>query len=84
MCLDDLVQALSRMKKAMKPGGVLIAKENISSSTLIKDEEDSSVTRTDQHFKRIFVQTGLKLLHEEHQRNWPNSLYKVKTYALIC
>lgn len=63
----------------------IIVKENLS--TMINhqdlyDEEDSSVTRSDDKFRRLFKQAGLKIVATEQQRGMPKELFPVRIYAL--
>ena len=65
----------------------MVVKENLSTRDFgedIFDELDSSVTRSDGNFKRIFEEAGLKVVKAEVQGGFPRSLglYPVKMYAL--
>ncbi|KAK0839228.1 hypothetical protein LTS02_017553, partial [Friedmanniomyces endolithicus] len=69
-CLGQLTDAqlvayLRRLPKVLSEGGWIVVKENMSKDVLgedVFDEEDSSVTRTDAKFRRLFVEeAGLKL-----------------------
>jgi protein N-terminal methyltransferase len=79
---EDLIKFLKLSKEALKQGGAICIKENISRQGFIVDNEDSSVTRSDQHFKYLFKQAGLKLIQETFQKVHPEFLFKVKMYAL--
>jgi protein N-terminal methyltransferase len=79
---DDLVSFFVRCAKALKAGGWIGVKENISKTELLIDEVDSSCTRTDVQLKVIFARAGLKVIKEETQRNFPTCLYPVKMYLL--
>ncbi len=46
--------------------------------------QDSSVTRSDVHFKHVFARAGLRLLLERQQQNFPKELFKVKMCAPPC
>ncbi|KAF2654574.1 hypothetical protein K491DRAFT_600645 [Lophiostoma macrostomum CBS 122681] len=66
-------------------GGWIVVKENLSSDVKkrdLYDEEDSSVTRQDEKFKKVFKEAGLKIVASELQRGFPKELYAVRTYAL--
>jgi protein N-terminal methyltransferase len=63
----------------------IIVKENLSTDIRHKDiydEEDSSVTRSDDKFRRLFQQAGLKIVATEQQRGMPKELFPVRIYAL--
>lgn len=62
-----------------------MVKENISSGEDdIYDDQDSSITRTESKFKKIFKDAGLVIVKEEVQRGFPLhlGLFKVKAFAL--
>ncbi|KAL9580455.1 MAG: hypothetical protein Q9212_004488 [Teloschistes hypoglaucus] len=82
---QELEKYFSRCLPALKPGGWVVVKENVSTDPDgedIFDEEDSSVTRTDAKFRRLFEMAGLKILKTEVQTGFPKGLYPVKFYAL--
>lgn len=63
----------------------IIVKENMSTALHHKDiydEEDSSVTRSDENFRRLFGEAGLKIAATEQQRGMPKELFPVRIYAL--
>jgi protein N-terminal methyltransferase len=66
----------------LKPHGVICVKENISSDGFLVDRQDSSLTRSDMHFKQVFHRAGCLLLLERQQQVFPKELFKVKMYAL--
>jgi protein N-terminal methyltransferase len=47
-----------------------------------EDEQDSSVTRSDGKFRRLFKKAGLKIVATEQQRGMPKELFPVRIYAL--
>ncbi|KAK5101523.1 hypothetical protein LTR70_000749 [Exophiala xenobiotica] len=65
--------------------GWIMVKENLSTDAWgedIFDDVDSSVTRSDQKFKHLFEEAGLKIVKMEAQSGFPKDLYPVKMYAL--
>ncbi|CAL4094692.1 unnamed protein product [Meganyctiphanes norvegica] len=71
-----------RMGAALKPNGVIVVKENVSSSGEVElDEEDSSVTRPEKLLLQIMDQAGLRVLKNTKQNKMPNGLYEVR---MIC
>jgi protein N-terminal methyltransferase len=42
---EDFVAFLNRCTRALRPGGLIVVKENISRKGFVFDTEDSSVTR---------------------------------------
>lgn len=69
--------------EGLKPNGILVVKENVTSSGQVeKDEEDSSVTRPDNLLRQLFLRAGLVLLRDLKQLKFPKDLYQVNMYAL--
>lgn len=63
----------------------IMVKENLSTDFKgkdIYDEEDSSVTRSDEKFRTLFAQAGLKIVSTELQKGFPRELFPVRIYAL--
>jgi protein N-terminal methyltransferase len=97
-CLGHLTDAqlvvyLQRCKEGLRQlgeggeasGSWIVVKENLSTDIHHKDiydEEDSSVTRSDDTFRRLFETAGLKLVATEQQRGMPKELFPVRMYAL--
>ncbi|ORC90987.1 SAM-dependent methyltransferase [Trypanosoma theileri] len=80
---EDFVKFLAHCKTALTPNGYIFFKENCSSDDgFIVDKEDSSLTRSDAHYKRIFAAAGVEVVKEAMQKEWPEDLFKVKMYAL--
>ncbi|EMR64134.1 putative duf858 domain-containing protein [Eutypa lata UCREL1] len=84
---NQLVQYLERCKTSLSPDGVIVVKENLSTSGHdLFDGEDSSVTREDTKFQSIFQQAGLRLVKAETQKGIPKTsemaLFPIKMYAL--
>ncbi|KAK6077364.1 hypothetical protein SCUP234_06776 [Seiridium cupressi] len=84
----QLVCLLEQCKQALNPdGGVIVVKENLSTSGVdLFDETDSSVTRQDTKFRDLFRRAGLQIVRTDIQRGFPNSfprrLFPVRMYAL--
>ncbi|OTB08584.1 hypothetical protein M426DRAFT_316597 [Hypoxylon sp. CI-4A] len=63
--------------------GVIVVKENLSvAGRDLFDDEDSSVTRQDETFRRVFDEAGLRIIKTEIQHGFPDELYPVRMYAL--
>ncbi|KAK9363798.1 alpha-N-methyltransferase NTM1 [Lipomyces starkeyi] len=78
-----LVEFLRRCKSGLQKDGLIFVKENNTSTLMDEfDNTDSSVTRADQSFRRIFDEAGLELLEAEVQQGLPQGLYPVRSYAL--
>lgn len=82
---EELKQFLTRCKTALKGGGWIVVKENMSTNLEGKDifdEEDSSVTRTHEKFQTLFQDAGLLLVKTELQTGFPKQLLPVRFYGL--
>ncbi|KAL8917950.1 MAG: hypothetical protein Q9172_005619 [Xanthocarpia lactea] len=82
---SELKQLLTRCKAALKEGGWIVVKENISTDIKGKgifDKEDSSVTRADEKFQALFLEAGLVMVKTELQTGFPKKLLPVRFYAL--
>ncbi|KAI9227338.1 MAG: alpha-N-methyltransferase NTM1 [Piptocephalis tieghemiana] len=80
---EDLVNFLKRCKSSLRQEGYICVKENtLRTGTYKVDEEDSSVTRSDEVFKNIFSRAGLTLRKEEVQRGFPQELFPVRMYVM--
>mmetsp|Transcript_18713 Transcript_18713/g.56620 ORF Transcript_18713/g.56620 Transcript_18713/m.56620 type:complete len:249 (+) Transcript_18713:303-1049(+) len=80
----DALAWLDRCAKALKPGGIIVIKENLANGNerFTLDEEDASVARSDEYLRQLFQSADMKLLLSMAQRGFPASLMKVKMYAL--
>lgn len=82
----QLIEYFRRIKPFVSENGWIVVKENMSTDPNgedIFDETDSSVTRSDDKFRRIFERAGLRLIAQELQRGMPKGLYPVRTYGLV-
>ncbi|KAF9735121.1 hypothetical protein PMIN06_001466 [Paraphaeosphaeria minitans] len=86
----QLVAYLQRCKAGIKHAeegaqSWIVVKENLSTDLKgqdIYDEEDSSVTRSDEKFRQLFKDAGLKVVATELQKGFPKELFPVRIYAL--
>ena len=82
---EQLLAYFERCKKAVTIDGWMIVKENVGTNPDGKDvfdQQDSSVTRTDQKFRRLFKEADMRLIKTDVQRGFPKGLYPVRFYAL--
>lgn len=81
---EDFVAFFRRCKEALNAGGVIFFKDNVmeTSDKFLVDKDDSSLTRSDRHYKALFGRAGLTVVKEDHQRDWPKDLFPVKMFAL--
>ena len=81
----EVVAFLMRCKKAVSMEGWIVIKENMSTDREggdVFDETDSSVTRTDEKFLKLFKEADVRCLKTDLQRGFPKELYPVRFYAL--
>ncbi|XP_014204533.1 N-terminal Xaa-Pro-Lys N-methyltransferase 1 [Copidosoma floridanum] len=80
---DDLNKFFHNCKKGLKKNGVLVIKENVTSSNLVEiDEGDSSMTRPYIGLVEAFKKSGFLCISEEKQQSMPQGLYPVYMFAL--
>lgn len=79
----DLEDFFRRMAQGLKPNGVIVVKENVTSSGEVEfDKVDSSVTRPESEILDIVERAELKVLKNMKQPNFPKGLYEVKMFCL--
>lgn len=80
---QHLIDFFVRCQESLKPGGLIVVKENVTSSGEVEtDEDDSSVTRPPENLRTIFVHANLELYKELKQNKFPKELYDVHMFAL--
>eukprot|EP01113_Clastostelium_recurvatum_P006135 TRINITY_DN12789_c0_g1_i1.p1 TRINITY_DN12789_c0_g1~~TRINITY_DN12789_c0_g1_i1.p1 ORF type:complete len:302 (+),score=73.85 TRINITY_DN12789_c0_g1_i1:45-950(+) len=78
----DLINFMGRCQRSLRPGGIVCIKDNYCRREFVVDKQDSSVTRTDEHFRTLFEQAGVKVLKALVQPLFPKELFPVMIYAL--
>lgn len=73
---------LRRCQKALRPDGIIVVKDNVSYEGVVPDEVDSSVCRDLDIVSSLVSRAGLRLVHQEQQKNFPKELYQVHMLAL--
>ncbi|XP_015785197.1 N-terminal Xaa-Pro-Lys N-methyltransferase 1-A [Tetranychus urticae] len=77
------IDFLLKCRQILKPDGLIIIKDNHTSSDEIDDDmNDSSVTRPHWLYKDIFTKAGLNLISEKRQYQFPKGLYPVRMFAM--
>lgn len=81
---DDHFSAfLKRCKAALNENGIIFFKENTASKNkFLVDKDDSSLTRSDAHYRHIFEAAGVTCVQHALQKVWPEDLFPVMMYAL--
>lgn len=70
-------------RNGLKPNGVIILKENVTSGEDLElDRQDSSVTRSMGLFKQVFEKASLICYRVVKQQHFPKGLYSVYMFVL--
>lgn len=80
---EDLAKFLQVATRGLKPGGLLVVKENVRTEGFMVHKDDFSVTRSEKMLKGHFSQGGLRLVAEQLQVEWPTDLLRIKMFALV-
>ncbi len=83
---DEFVDFFARACGALSPDpkSVVVLKENFlrEDDEPLPDHEDSSITRSDAHLKRLWTLAGVEVVLERNQKGLPKSIFPVRMYAL--
>ena len=80
---DDLVSFFKRCKLGLANNGIIIVKENVTSTTEAEfDDKDSSYTRPKDVLVSLLKKADLTILSEQRQKRFPKELYDVWMFAL--
>uniref|UniRef100_A0AAG5D1J0 Alpha N-terminal protein methyltransferase 1 n=1 Tax=Anopheles atroparvus TaxID=41427 RepID=A0AAG5D1J0_ANOAO len=79
----DAVQFFIRCTKGLARGGMMVIKENFTTTNIVEvDRKDSSVTRPLAVMKQLLKQGNLRVVKEQRQTSFPKELYPVYMLAL--
>lgn len=79
----DLVFFFQRVAKSLKPGGIIVIKENVcENQAFVVDRGDSSLSRSLPYLLSLLEQTNLKVIKKRMEDNFPEDLYPVVMIAL--
>lgn len=80
---DDLINFFKKCSLGLRKNGILVVKENITSSHNLEiDKEDSSITRSKKTLQSLFEKADLICIKEQQQTKFPSGLYPVYMFAL--
>jgi len=79
---SDFISLLTRLKRSLKPGGIIVIKDNVGGEGCELDSEDSSVMRNNVQLEEIFRLAGVTILKNQLQIGFPQELQPVRFYAL--
>lgn len=79
----QVVEFLRRCKGVLADGGWVVVKENVvGEGGDCFDEGDSSVTRSEGKWGRLFGEAGLRVVKGEWQRGFPRGIHGVRMWVL--
>jgi len=84
--LHDLhfVSFFRRCAKGLRPGGIIALKDNTTENcTFLVDKDDSSVARHLDYIRILLHLSGLHILVEQRQTDFPEELFPVTMFALV-
>jgi protein N-terminal methyltransferase len=79
---EDVITFLQKCKHMLTENGVIVVKENMAISGFSVDNNYNLITRNYKDTIRLFKLSGLTLLHEQFQKDFPTYLQKVNMFAL--
>ena len=79
---DDLVAFFHRCKEGLKPGGIIVMKENNAKDGFILDLEDSSITRSHEYLLHVIDKAGMRCVEHRVQTGFPKELFTVSMYVI--
>jgi protein N-terminal methyltransferase len=79
---DDLVAFFLRCKEGLKPGGIIVMKENNAKDGFILDLEDSSITRSHEYLLHVIEKAGMRCVEHRVQTGFPKELFTVSMYVI--
>jgi protein N-terminal methyltransferase len=80
---EDLVAFLKRCAVGLRHGGVIVIKDNTCTDVaFVADRDDASVTRSLAYILAIVELTGLKVVCERYQDDFPENIFPVPILAL--
>ena len=79
---DDAIAFLQRARQRLRPGGVIVVKENTCGEGFVVDRDDSSITRSHKYMQELFRRAGIPLLKKAKQTDFPKELFDVRMYCL--
>ena len=80
---EDFVSFFKRCAVGLKPGGMIMLKENNAKDGFVLDTDDSSLTRSHKYLMWLFEEAlGYEVVKHRLQKNFPTELFQVRMYAV--
>ncbi|RKP20871.1 alpha N-terminal protein methyltransferase 1A [Rozella allomycis CSF55] len=74
---DDFLHFLDKARASLKKGGYIVIKDNVSRSGFHIDDDDASITRSDEMMLAIFSKANFNVKLKKQQENFPRQLFPV-------
>ena len=82
---EDLVDFLKRCALGLRPGGVIVIKDNTcDKEAFVFERDDSSVTRSLDYILAMTELAGLRVVYQRFQENFPENIFPVPMIALAA
>jgi protein N-terminal methyltransferase len=81
----DIVNFLKRAKRNLNPNGIIVVKENVlghPGNDFDFDRDDNSVTRSVEIYRNLLTKTGLDIVIDQQQKDWPDYLFPLHMFVL--
>jgi len=79
----DFIRFFKRCAAGLRPGGVIVLKDNCAQNyTFVVDSDDSSVARCVEYASLLLNLSGLDIILQIQQTDFPKELYPVVMFAL--
>uniref|UniRef100_A0A7S0YQQ1 Alpha N-terminal protein methyltransferase 1 n=1 Tax=Polytomella parva TaxID=51329 RepID=A0A7S0YQQ1_9CHLO len=79
---DDVMTLMKQSKVGLAEEGIIFVKENICKEGFVVDNDDSSLTRSNEYMLKLFERANMQVLYNIKQRNFPKELFEVRMYVL--
>jgi protein N-terminal methyltransferase len=82
---EDAIAFLQRCKEGLRNGGVICLKENTcvgEDEDFVVDVDDASLTRSVRYWKALAQKSGLRVVLDKFQDNFPDQIFPVYQLAL--
>nr|CAG4712575.1 unnamed protein product [Naegleria fowleri] len=81
---QDFIKLMELFYDLLYDGGILCFKENIAADCFVVDEDDGSLTRSNDHYCYLFskVESKFTLIENVKQKHWEKGLFALRMYCL--
>ena len=80
-----LMDIVRRYTRALRPGGVMVIKDNtIESRAFHVDQDDAYLIRSAAYQEELFRRAGVRVVKKEFQRKWPQAAFPVVSFVLAA